>query len=210
VRALVFANGDPPSRELIAALKAGADLVVAADGGADKALALGVVPDAVVGDLDSASEAAREVIGADRFFRSSALDRTDLQKAIAFAIDRGCREVDVVAAGGGRADHALANLAVLTDSTSDILIRIVDDLFEVSRVQSGTVIDAPVGTLVSLVAIGQCTGVTTSGLRWELTGAPLAFSPLGIHNEVVSSPASVSVVSGILLLFLGRFIEKHQ
>jgi thiamine pyrophosphokinase len=68
---------------------------------------------------------------------------------------------------------------------------------------------APTGTVVSLVAIGRCTWVTTTGLRWNLARHDLVFSPYGVHNEVAQSPASVSVESGDLLLFRGRWIEKH-
>lgn len=210
VRALVFANGEPPSRALFEQLRQGADLVVAADGGADKALALGVSVDAVVGDLDSVSDDARATLPADRFHRVAQLDTTDLQKAISFAIANGCDTVDVVAAGGGRADHALANLSVITLFRGKADIRINDDLFEVSLVEGRTVIESEPGTLISLIAIGTCHGVTTTGMRWNLTDFQLDFGPRGIHNEVATSPATVSVASGDLLLFRGRWVEKHR
>ncbi len=210
MRALVFANGEPPSSQLIAELRKDADLVVAADGGVDKALALGVVPDAVVGDFDSASDASRDVIPGEGFILAEDPDHTDLQKAVAFALQQGCHEIDVVCAGGGRADHALANLSILALSGEGTVIRVIDDLFEVTRVDSRVEIDSPVGTVISLVAIGVCTGVSTSGLRWELHDRTLAFSPLGVHNELVRTPASVTVAEGLLLLFRGRFVEKHQ
>lgn len=210
VRALVFANGDPPSLALIDQLHHGAALVVAADGGADKALALGISVDAVVGDLDSVSDAARAAIPPDRFHLVARLDTTDLQKAIAFAIEKGCDTVDVVAAGGGRADHALANLSVITLFRGQARVRIHDDLFEVSLVEGRSVIEAEPGTLISLIAIGPCRGVTTTGMRWDLTEFTLPFGPRGIHNEVAISPATVSVSEGDLLLFRGRWVEKHR
>ena len=67
----------------------------------------------------------------------------------------------------------------------------------------------PVGTVVSLVAIGPCEGVSTRGLRWELEEASLAFSARGVHNEIARPPAQVSVRSGDLLLFAGRWVERH-
>ncbi|MCC6382096.1 MAG: thiamine diphosphokinase [Dehalococcoidia bacterium] len=209
MRALVFANGDPPSAVLAAALAANADLVVGADGGADRALALGVTVDRVVGDLDSVSDAARAAIPAGRFHRAPALDKTDLQKAIAFCVEAGCGRIDVVCAGGGRADHALANLAVLPLFRGEAEVRVVDDLFDIRLVDGEAVVEGPAGTVVSLLAIGQCEGVTTSGLRWDLTDFVLDFSPLGVHNEVVSTPAVVRVRSGQLLLFEGHWVEKH-
>ena len=209
MRALVVANGEPCSQVLAAELRAGAAIVVAADGGADRALALGIEPDAVVGDLDSASDEARATLPADRFHHVGRLDMTDLQKAIGFALERGAQEVDVICAGGGRADHALANLSVLATFRGRAHVVIHDDLFAICLVDGSEEFTAEPGTVVSLVAIGDCHGVSTSGLRWDLFESTLGFSPLGVHNEVVRSPARVSVATGDLLLFRGRWVEHH-
>ena len=210
MRALVVANGDPPSAGLARDLASQAGLVVAADGGVDKALALGLVVDAVVGDLDSASDAARAIVAPDRFHHAGSPDSTDLEKSIDYAIQAGATVVDVIGAGGGRADHALANLSVLTLFRGRVELAIHDDLFEIRLVEDELIVDGPVGTVVSLVAIGPCAGVTTSGLRWNLDDRDLPFSPLGVHNEVATPPARVSVKSGDLLLFRGRWVERHK
>jgi len=210
MRALIFANGDPPSSTLVAELMEGAPMVIAADGGARHALAHGLALDAVVGDLDSIDDALRAVLPMNKLHRVEQLDTTDLEKAVAFAFERGCTEIDIVAAGGGRADHALANLSVLTLHRGEGAIRIHDEFFAIQLVDgTATVVAAP-GTVVSLVALGTCTGVTTRGMRWDLTGFTLPFSPRGVHNEVRHSPATVSVASGDLLLFEGRWVEEHQ
>lgn len=210
MRALVVANGEPPSAALARQLRAGAALVVAADGGADVAHALGVEVDAAVGDLDSITRAARARLGGPRLHRDLNPDTTDLQKAVAFCLARGASAIDVIAAGAGRADHALANLSLLVIFRGAAAIRIVDDLFEVSVVDGAAAVDGPPGTVVSLVAIGECRGVTTHGLRWDLSDHTLQFSPLGVHNEIARPPATISVAEGDLLLFKGRWVERHR
>ena len=209
MRVLIVANGDLPSEALLAETRSAADYVVAADGGADKALSLGILPDAVVGDLDSLTAEARALLGDERLHHDGSDDTTDLQKAIEFALARGATSIDVVAAGGGRGDHALANLSVLRLYRGEAEMRFVDDLFTVEVVNGEAIIDGPAGTVISLVAIGRCTGVTTSGLRWDLADRVLEFSPLGVHNEIARPPATVGVATGDLLLFRGRWIEKH-
>lgn len=211
MRALLFANGEAPSAELVASLRREGDLIVAADAGARHALACGLLPDAVVGDLDSFSEdpALAAVIPADRLHRAAMLDTTDLQKAVAWCIREGCADIEIVGAGGGRSDHALANLSVLKHHRGEAAIRVHDEMFEICLVDRETVVEGPLGTVVSLVAIGMCTGVTTRGLRWPLKDFTLPFGPRGIHNEISESPASVSVATGDLLLFRGRWVEKH-
>jgi thiamine pyrophosphokinase len=208
MRALVIAHGEPPSPGLFMHLAAQAELVVAADGGALLALEHGILPDAVVGDLDSMAEHPDAAIPADRFHRSDDPDTTDLQKAIAFALKRGATAIDVVAAGGGRADHALANLSVLTIFRG-IPVRMHDDQFIISLVDGQAEIEGAPGTLVSLVAIGECHGVTTKGMRWDLADFTLEFSPRGVHNELLGNRATVSVREGDLLLFEGRWVERH-
>jgi thiamine pyrophosphokinase len=209
VRALVIANGDPPSASLLGELAAWADLVVAADGGADRALRLGVEPGFVIGDLDSLSKTARERLGPDRLVHDPDADRTDLQKAIEFALHRGATTIAIAGAGGARADHALANLSMLVLYRGRADIRLVDDLFTTTLVNGEATIDAEPGTVVSLIALPIAEGVTTNGLRWELTEHRLEFGTYGVHNEVATRPARVRVHAGTLLLFTGRFVERH-
>ncbi|OAI39356.1 hypothetical protein AYO38_07845 [bacterium SCGC AG-212-C10] len=206
---LVVANGDTSSRGLMRELAGRAAMIVAADGGADRALSVGLTPAYVVGDLDSVSQTARALLPASAFVHTPDPDSTDLQKAVRFAIDEGATSIDIVCAGGGRMDHLVANLSLLPLSRGGPPVHLHDDAFEVSLVEGTTAIAGPAGTVISLLAIGQCSGVTTSGLRWDLHDYPLAFSPYGVHNEIASQPASVRVATGDLLLFRGRWVEHH-
>lgn len=209
MRAVVIAHGDPPSRPLLESLLEPGVMLIAADGGAMPALDHGFIPDAIVGDLDSIDETVHKRVPASRLHRDGRLDTTDLEKAIDFALQQGMTEIDIVGAGGGRADHALANLSVLINRRGRARITMHDELFAISLVEGSSSVEGPVGTVVSLVAIGECTGVTTSGMRWDLDNFMLSFGPRGVHNEIATSPASVSVRTGDLLLFRGRWIEKH-
>jgi thiamine pyrophosphokinase len=206
---LVVANGEPPSADLLRDLADRADLVVAADGGARHAFAAGVTPDYAVGDLDSLTAEERSQLGPLHVVLDPDPDRTDLQKAIDFALQRGATSINIAGAGGSRADHALANLSVLVLYRSRARLALIDDLFEVSLVDGESEVDAPPGTVVSLIAIGRAEGVTTSGLRWDLSDHTLTFGTYGVHNEVAAPPARINVRSGDLLLFTGRFIEPH-
>ena len=210
MRALVLADGDFPSAPLLRELAAAADVIAAADGAADKALAAGIEPHIVIGDLDSVSAAARARLGPGRFLEDDDRYRTDLEKAISWAIEHGYGEIDVAGFGGGRADHALANLSVLILFRRQAELRLVDDRFVVRLVDDEARIEAEPGTVVSLIAIGTCRGVTTENLRWNLREATLTFSPAGVHNEVAASPATVRVREGDLLLFQGRWVERHE
>jgi len=209
MKVLIVANGEMPTAGLVRQLAGESDLVVAADGGYDKAVSCGVSPHVVVGDLDSLSPAGRSALGPERLYEVDDPDTTDLEKAVRYSIEQGASTITIVGAGGGRADHALANLSILVNFQGQADLRLMDDAFEIRRVDGETTVDAPVGTVVSLVALGQCRGVTTRGLRWDLDDFSLAFGPRGIHNEVRQPPATVRVAAGDLLLFQGRWVEPH-
>lgn len=208
MKALIVANGDAPQASLVRDLAAEADIVVAANGGAATAFASGVAPDFIVGDLDSVHDLPSG-FSQDRVIRLSDQSATDLVKAVGFCIERGSDEIATVGTGGGRADHALANLSALVMFRDRVKMKMVDDQFETSLVSETTEIAGEPGTVISLVALGVCTGVTTEGLRWKLQNDTLDFSPHGIHNELIGTSGSVTVREGNLLLFKGSWVEPH-
>jgi thiamine pyrophosphokinase len=203
MRALVIAGGDAPLP--IEAELASAPLVIAADSGVSHALALGLRVDLVIGDLDSAEPAhvERAAAGGARIDRHPVdKDATDLELALDAARALGAREITVLGAGGGRLDHLLANLLLVThDAYSDLAIDALVDDTRVTVVRGERAIVGPIGGTVTLLPIGgTASGVTTTGLRWTLTDAELlAASTRGVSNEIVASPAIVRVGRGVLL-----------
>ena len=91
------------------------DLVLCADGGLQKANRLQIPCDVLMGDMDSGGgEGAREVV---RF--PAEKDYTDSQSCLREALARGCGQVVLAGATGGRLDHALANLQLLETARAD-------------------------------------------------------------------------------------------
>ena len=121
MRALIVADGDVPSRSALDAGWPGwaddVELIVAADGGWDKAAALGLRPALLVGDADSLPEdrfAALAAQGVPIERSPAAKDESDAELALLAALRRGATHVTILGAlGGGRFDHALANVGLL-------------------------------------------------------------------------------------------------
>lgn len=110
MRGLIFTGGERPDMGVASRFFRDRDFVVAADSGLDAALAAGVTPDLVVGDMDSLSRA--DLLGTmppDRVERWPAdKDLTDTEIALAAMEKRGVREVILVGGTGGRLDHLFA------------------------------------------------------------------------------------------------------
>jgi thiamine pyrophosphokinase len=207
MKVVVVARGDLDSRD--AAVLYGADLVIAADGGAAALDRLGHPPDRLVGDLDSTDPRLVERLAAagtsvERYPIDK--DASDAELAIAAAIGAGADETVLLGAiGGDRLDHGVANLLLLADPTlAGRDVRIVHGPTTV-RALRGTeriVLTGEAGDLVSLLPIGgDAEGVRTEGLRWALEGDPLPMGRArGLSNEVTTAPASVTLEKGTLLV----------
>jgi thiamine pyrophosphokinase len=186
-----------------------ADLVIAADGGAESLDRLGRIPDRLIGDLDSTSDGlvrhlSAAGVGVDR--HPADKEASDTELALRAATDAGADEIVVLGAiGGDRLDHELANILLLADPElvgRDVRVVHAGNTVRVVRSNGSLALEGRIGDLVTLLPIGgEASGVTTDGLRWELDEATLAMgASRGLSNEIVATPASVALDSGVLLV----------
>jgi thiamine pyrophosphokinase len=187
------------------------DWIIGADGGAAQAQSRGVIPEVVIGDMDSLSEDARAVLVASgsRFTEHPrAKDETDLELALAFAAEGGADEIVILGALGGRLDHTLANVLLLAlPQLAGLTVRIVDGDQDVQLVQSGGTVqvEGGPGDVVSLLPLGgDAHGVRTRGLAWALDRDTLRLGfSRGVSNEMTDSHAQVDIQRGRLLVVHG-------
>jgi thiamine pyrophosphokinase len=207
---VIVAHGDvaPEDRNVVA----GAETVIAADGGALALERWGITPQLVVGDLDSlgfdkADELGKR--GAKVIPFPAEKDQSDLELAMRYALETGADDIVLVGVFGGRIDHLLANAMLLADAVYRRRgVRAVHGTTQVRAVFANerAAIDGPVGTIVTLLPVrGDAAGVRTQGLRYPLTVETLHFGrSRGLSNVVSSLPAWVSVDQGVLLLIEER------
>ena len=98
---LLLCNGEPPSRPLADRCVRKADQIIAADGGANAARSLDLVPDLIIGDLDSVTAATRRAFAGVRTLHIRRQDTTDIEKALDHIRDHGGGRVIVLGATGG-------------------------------------------------------------------------------------------------------------
>lgn len=211
MRAVIVAGGDLAPGDL--GVIAPRDLVLAADGGAVPLMAAGCRPAMLIGDLDSVTVAMVEELAAagvpiDAYPEDK--ESSDLELALDRAISDGATQLVILGAfGGERLDHALAGALLLADRTYRGLdLRAIHGRSTVRVLHAGADLglDGEAGDLVTLLPLaGDAHGVTTSGLRWQLTGATLRLGrSRGLSNEVVEPPAAVRLADGALLVIETR------
>jgi len=201
-RALVIANGEPPKKQLLQSLARESGVVICADGGANTALKFGILPDAIVGDLDSIHAEALVKFHKVPTYEDRDDESTDLEKAIAWALKQKYDHIVVIGASGRRIDHSVGNLGVLPKFYPDAVIRFIDDLGELVYVGRGITFDAKRSDVISLIPLSRCEGITTQGLKYALDDEALELGVReGTSNVVVNTPVTIKVQKGHLLLY---------
>ncbi len=180
-------------------------MCIAADSGIDHARALARVPDVVVGDFDSVSDeglAWAEDNGAVVERYPAAKAETDLEIALARAMQADPSRVVVAAIGGGRFDHLLANFMLLAnDRFASLEIDALVDTALVSVIHDRRELHGEIDEVISLLPMnGDVEGVTTSGLGYPLNDEPLASgTSRGVSNYFAAEVGTVAVRAGTLL-----------
>ncbi|WP_265501688.1 thiamine diphosphokinase [Paracoccus beibuensis] len=193
----VIGGGAVGPADLAAAL-AVAPVLVAADGGADRALALGHPPDWVIGDLDSISGQARRMVPADRVMHVAEQDSTDFVKCLSRI---AAPLIMAVGFAGLRLDHTLAALtAIVAPAAPRVIMLATDDV--VFACPPRLTLPLMPGTRVSLFPMGPARGVS-SGLEWPVEG--IEFTPGGRVGTSNRATGLVTLrIEGQMLLMLPR------
>ncbi len=201
---IVVTGGHVAARPLPGHLPDGAS-VIAADGGVDRALALGLHVDLAIGDFDSVSPeglAEAEAAGARVERHPAAKDATDLELALDAAIALDPERIVVVGSNGGRLDHLFGSVLLLGDERyAGAEIDAYLGTATVHIIRGSRTLPGVPGKIVSLLPLhAAAEGVTTAGLEYELRGETLpAGTSRGVSNVFTATEAHIAVERGCLL-----------
>lgn len=201
MRTVVIAGGPDISVDFLSNEITAGDFILCADSGVDYAIAAGIIPHKVVGDLDSISEEGRNFLDSRRIpleIFPVEKDMTDTELALRSISKED--DILLVCSLMGRIDHVLANvnLAVklhaegfnltVTDGVSHII-----PMYGAETVTIGVM--NPDNMTVSLIPFDEVvTGVSTKGLYYELADATLNWgSTLSISNKPVANGTSFEI-----------------
>ncbi|CUH77950.1 thiamine pyrophosphokinase [Tritonibacter multivorans] len=178
--------------------------LVAADGGADQALAFGHVPEAVIGDLDSLSPAAQQTLPGGSIHNIAEQDTTDFDKAL-----RMISTPVVLAVGflGGRVDHQLAALHVLAQGHDSpcILLGETEVIFHLTHPVS---LSTKAGEVVSLFPLQPVRGQST-GLEWPIDDLELSpMGQIGTSNRALGPITLTPNGAGLLAIVPRRLLGE--
>ncbi|MDY5212124.1 thiamine diphosphokinase [Intestinibacter sp.] len=183
------------------------DYIIGADGGCNHLYNMGILPNYVIGDLDSIN---KDLI---KYYESKNIifkkfpthkDQTDAEICIHLAKTLNATEIHFIGALGGRIDHALSNIGLMYYVLEmGIEPKILTSEEEVVIIHNDTkVIKGKKGDTISILALKQdAIGVTLEKLEYPLNKARVSYlSPLGISNVMLEDECNITVEDGYLLV----------
>ncbi|MEG1190681.1 MAG: thiamine diphosphokinase [Oscillospiraceae bacterium] len=173
--------------------------IIAADGGLSYLEKAGISPDLILGDFDSLGRIPE---GENVLPLNPEKDDTDMLVAVKMALEMGAEVLVIYGGLGGRFDHSLANLQVLAFIANHGARGYLVGCGSVCTAfkNGGIAFDEAMSGTVSVFSVGEIAqGVDLVGLKYPLHGYTLTNdTPLGVSNEFLGAPASVSVGDGML------------
>ena len=183
------------------------DYIIGADGGCNHLYNMGILPNYVIGDLDSIN---KDLI---KYYESKNIifkkfpthkDQTDAEICIHLAKTLNATEIHFIGALGGRIDHALSNIGLMYYVLEmGIEPKILTSEEEVVIIHNDTkVIKGKKGDTISILALKQdAIGVTLEKLEYTLNKERVSYlSPLGISNVMLEDECKITVEDGYLLV----------
>lgn len=198
MKAVLIANGKMPEKGRLNGLDLKGAKIICADGGYDNALMCGLVPDVVIGDMDSVKA---EDIKAEKIIYPARKDCTDSELIMEYARDNGYTDLILLGFTGTRTDHTLTNLSLLW-SYRELNAVIIDNNNEIRLIKSDNEIKGEKGDIVSILPFGgDLLGVSTEGLEYPLKNETLFFGKgRGVSNVMTGDFCRITVGSGIGLI----------
>lgn len=196
MRAVIIGNGDIKNYDYIKSKIRLEDYIICADGGYNHAAKMGITPNVLIGDFDSAKD-FEEI--EDRIQYPTRKDFTDGELAVDYAVEHGYEDIVLIAMTGDRADHTIADILLLSKCPNGVLI---DDNNEIYLLRDSIEIEGRKGQIISIIPIGgNAEGIITQGLEYPLNNETLYFADTrGISNVMTENKCTISLKKGMALI----------
>jgi thiamine pyrophosphokinase len=202
--ALIIANGAECSSELLGQLLEWSPLIIVLDSAIERVMQLDIKVDVLLGDFDQNLdvEKYKESQFPIEIIHTPDQNKTDLEKAFDYLIDRKIPAVNVIWATGKRADHTITNLTTIINYRNKLKIVILDDHSKIYLLPHKFEKWYTKDSIISLIPIGEVSGITTENLFYPLQNETLQLGyRTGSSNHVTKDGiVTITHQNGDLLL----------
>lgn len=213
-RCIIIANGKSPSKKVVEYFyKKEFNTIICADGGANSVKKLGIIPDFIIGDLDSISLSTLNYFkDKSTIIQIKRQNDTDVEKCLKFAIKKKFNEVVLLGVTGDRLDHTICNLGIVIKFFSKIKIYLTAENSFLTPINNDTIMKSKIGETISIYAFDKKNRITSIGLKYRLNKTSL---PFGVRestsNVSISKKVKLKVNGGIIFVIRDfNFMKKHD
>ncbi|MDZ7623110.1 MAG: thiamine diphosphokinase [Ignavibacteriaceae bacterium] len=213
-KCIILANGKPPKKSIITFFqKKGYNKLICADGGSNSALKMKLIPDVIIGDLDSiSSEALKEFKSFSKIIRLKGQNDTDVEKCLKYAYRNKYDEALLVGVTGNRLDHTFCNLGIVLKFFPQIRISLIAENSFLKAYTGNVELKTFPGETISLYGISEKTKISSRGLQYELQNVSL---PFGVRestsNIAKKNLVKLKISNGVIFIIRDiNLMIKHD
>ncbi|MCC6722222.1 MAG: thiamine diphosphokinase [Bacteroidia bacterium] len=188
--ALIIANGEQCSDNLLQKFIKNNCTIVVLDGAVEIAIKSGIKLDILLGDFDRINtyDIKPKLPENVKIVSTPNQNKTDLEKAIEYLIDKKYLHIDILWATGKRSDHTFNNIITIGKYYKKINCIIHDDYSSIYALPLNFEKKYNKGQVISLFPLGKVTGINTTGLVYEMKNQTLSLpAKTGTSNETIKN-----------------------
>ncbi|MDR3628515.1 MAG: thiamine diphosphokinase [Ignavibacteriaceae bacterium] len=213
-KCIILANGKTPRKNVIEFLKRkDYNIIICADGGANSARKLNIIPDYIIGDLDSIEKSTLKYFSGKSVIKKiNRQNDTDVEKCLKFAISKKISEAILVGVTGDRLDHTFCNLGIVLKFFDKIKLNIIAENSYLSAYSGNIELNTLPGETISLYGFNLKTKITSEGLKYPLNKTQL---PFGVRestsNVAVKNRVKLKITGGKIFVIRDyNILQKHD
>ena len=202
-KCIILANGKPPKKKIISFFqRKDFNTLICADGGANSALKMNLIPDVIIGDLDSITSAAlNKFKSTSKIIQLKRQNDTDVEKCLKYAISKKFDEALLLGATGNRLDHSFCNLGIVLKFFPQIDLSLIAEDSYLKPYKGKVQIRTISGETMSLYGFSKKTKIISKGLKYPLENVALPFGEKeSTSNIAQSDKVELKISGGIVFL----------
>ena len=202
-KCIILANGKSPQSSVIEYLKKkNYSTLICADGGANSASRMKIVPDFIIGDLDSINEQTLNKFSSNsKIIRIKRQNDTDVEKCLKFAIRKKFDESILLGVTGNRLDHTLCNLGIVIKFHTKIKLKIIAENSILIPYTGKVKLKTYPGETISLYGFNKKTKIYSRELKYPLKNIPLPFGKKeSTSNIALTNSTKINITGGIIFI----------
>ena len=192
----VILNGQMPTDDTIINQITNSDYIIAVDGSANKLFDLEIIPDVIIGDLDSLQNIKNKHI---ELVETPDQNKTDFRKTLEWCIEKNILNISIFGISGESEDHFLGNYYTLSDFGEKISWKAFTDFSVISPCMGNKKFESFKGQKVSLFCMKGSSTVNSENLEYPLHSFHLKPSDDAVRNLSLEDHFTIESTTTILV-----------